>query len=309
MLKLVRVALTAAILVAIGVRLRRRTRGPEPVRPPAPAPVTPVRRKTGSWAAWAVIAAVVAVVLVVALVPTTAQVAAQESWARFEAEQAETARRVETAVVPTPAPQPSPAAAEPDPSPGALGAQATCTPVRRPVRIRPIDPAVKRQVTREWRRIERWLKANAPRSYRELPAPGRARTIAIAESQMGMDFPDGLRASLLRHNGSGTVLPDGRGLGIREIRDTWRDLCRAREPWWEPGTIPLQWGADGSLDVAAPDMNAVLNLDVGEGGIESVAADSFTEWLRETADALESGGEDSWQPRVKRGRLTWELDY
>jgi cell wall assembly regulator SMI1 len=64
-------------------------------------------------------------------------------------------------------------------------------------------------VNRQWRRIEAWLKTNAPRSHRTLGKPGKAETIAAAEARMGLPFPDDLRASLLRHDG--TVF----------VKDTW----------------------------------------------------------------------------------------
>ncbi|WP_157244417.1 SMI1/KNR4 family protein [Nonomuraea typhae] len=316
MLKLARVALTAAILVAIGVRLRRRTRIPEPVPPPALAPVESAGPKTGMWLAWAVIAAVVAVTMVVALIPPqeTAEEAAWGWTARYEQQQPtppEVPEVPEGSATPPPTAAPellsatelslARTSAEPAPKPGRLGAQATCTPVRRPVRIRPIDPAVERRVARQWRRIERWLKANAPVSYRELPGPGRARTIAIAESQMGMDFPDGLRASLLRHNGSG-VLQAG-DLSIRGIRDTWRELCRKPESWWLPGFIPVKWDEYGGMDVANPGGTTVLRL----GGITTgvtVTAGSFTELLRQTADAMEAD-----EVGIEDGRVVWPLEY
>ncbi|MFD2348759.1 hypothetical protein ACFSTC_04110 [Nonomuraea ferruginea] len=88
-------------------------------------------------------------------------------------------------------------------------ADADCRPGSATPRVRKPDPKVTRAVNRQWRRIETWLKANAPRSYRTLGKPAKAGTIAVAEAQMGLRFPDDLKASLLRHNG---VVP---------VRDTW----------------------------------------------------------------------------------------
>ncbi|WP_143020456.1 hypothetical protein [Sinosporangium album] len=76
---------------------------------------------------------------------------------------------------------------------------------------RPLSPAISRAVNRQWTRIEGWLRTNAPRSYASLRPPAKARTLAVAEAQMGLRLPDDLRASLLRHNGSAG--PAAFGLG------------------------------------------------------------------------------------------------
>ncbi|MFD9941717.1 SMI1/KNR4 family protein [Nonomuraea sp. NPDC059023] len=309
MLKLVRVALTAAILVALGVRLRRRARRPSPVPPPAPRPVE-VREKTGMWLAWAVIAAVVAVTLAVALTPDYDREQAELTLALNAHEQARPAGT-------PPGPETTPSLAEATPSPAeatpqALAGPATCTPARRPVAVRPIDAAVKRQVTREWRRIERWLKANAPTTYRTLGGPGRARTIAVAESQMGVDFPDDLRASLLRHNGGNNdVLSGGLDLTIRQIRDTWRGRCLVDGEWWQaPRMIPFQYRGEKRWGVVDAASGAVAwDDETTVAGVEEPPA-SFTLLLRTTADVLERGGGLSgWMPRVKAGVLQWVPEF
>ncbi|TDB99612.1 hypothetical protein E1267_37040 [Nonomuraea longispora] len=297
MLKLVRLALTAAVVTAIVVRLRRRARMPETPSPP-PARPRPAGR-TGMGLAWAGIAAVVALTLVAALAPTEAQETATARRRAYEEEQdASTARMLASA-------QPQPWAVADD----------GCVPERRVARVRPVDPKVRRAVNRQWRRIERWLKANAPRTYRTLGAPGRARTIAIAEAQMGMDFPDDLRASLLRHNGSrgagafgfsrdGTPI-----LGARQIRDAWRAQC-ARERA-DAGRDPA--GEDVS-DRAIPFLGvdgrrAVLDSMDGAVGWEGAGPrlPSYHALMRAVADALETGAEiDGRRPVVRRGVLRWD---
>ncbi|MFB4264439.1 SMI1/KNR4 family protein [Nonomuraea sp. GTA35] len=323
MLKLVRLALTAAILTAIAVRLRRRAGMPER-RPVTPAPAPPARR-TRMGLVWAAIAAIVAVTLTAALVPGSAgratpaptgpAKAMTQEEARLAALRAQAAQQATSRPPSTPTPAP---AEIPDPH---------CSPAPRPVTVRPVDPRVKRAVDRQWRRIERWLKANAPRTYRTLGAPGRARTIAIAEAQMGVDFPDDLRASLLRHNGSrGT---DGFGFGawfygasnlsIRDIRDTWRHMCRldptdrGDDPWaefWNGRLIPFLYFAgreDGSAQWAVVD-----SADGAAGWDDTIAGlaprtPSYYALVRAVADALEKGTEfDGWRPAVKRGVLRWE---
>lgn len=77
-----------------------------------------------------------------------------------------------------------------------------CAPKNADPRVRKVSAKVTRAVNRQWRRIETWLKTNAPTTYRTLGKPGDAEAIAAAEAHMGMRFPNDLRASLLRHDGA-----------------------------------------------------------------------------------------------------------
>ncbi|MDA0640530.1 MULTISPECIES: SMI1/KNR4 family protein [Nonomuraea] len=205
-------------------------------------------------------------------------------------------------------------------------ADADCRPGSATPRVRKPDPKVTRAVNRQWRRIETWLKANAPRSYRTLGKPAKAGTIAVAEAQMGLRFPDDLKASLLRHNGVVPVRDTwgfgflGNGnMGVREIRDTWRMLCgidsvdRAgpRDDWWDGRMIPV--GANGSgdhlvvdsarRDIGYTDHEGTMSFEPGGTRIRSYHA-----LLRTTADALESGGSIGWwKPEVVDGELEWKV--
>lgn len=332
MLKLVRLALTAAILTAIAVRLRRRAR--MPARPdaertaPAPWPAGPERR-VRVWPVWAAVAAIVAVVLAAALAPSSGASDGHER-VRRERQNASIAaaeRTAEPATTATPEPVPTAPTVTPEPAPRP---DPYCAPALgtgtagRAVTIRPIDPQVRRAVNRQWRRIERWLKTNAPRTYRTLGGPGRARTIAIAEAQMGLRFPDDLRASLLRHNGAaGFGFAAGPGgasnLPIREIRDTWRAECRwnhtdtGDDPWMEPWSgrmIPFLAFAgreNGSAPYAVVDSaDGSVGWDDGITGMGR-RLPSFHALMRAVADALENGTEfDGLRPAVRRGVLRWE---
>lgn len=207
---------------------------------------------------------------------------------------------------------------------------ADCRPGTAEPRVRKVDAKMTRAVNRQWDRIERWLRTNAPRSYRTLGGPGKATTIAVAEAQMGLRFPDDLRASLLRHNGSvhaPGILAFGflgnSNMSVREIRDTWRMLCDIddedtpdagdpRTDWWDGRMIPF--GADGLGDHLVIDS---VRRDVGETDHEGnmtfepagVRIRSFHALLKATADALEKGvGIGYWQPRALSGELDWEVD-
>jgi hypothetical protein len=202
---------------------------------------------------------------------------------------------------------------------------ADCRPGGADARVRKLDAKVTRAVDRQWRRIEAYLKAKAPKSYRTLGKPGKAADIAAAEAYMGMAFPDDLRASLLRHDG---VVPaeDTWAFGflghanstVGEIRDTWRELCEIdgdegasgpRADWWDGRMLPF--GADGIGDHLVIDS---VRRDVGvsddEGGMSftpgGVRLGSYYALLKATAGALEKGGAiGRWKPRVVAGELEW----
>lgn len=221
----------------------------------------------------------------------------------------------------TPGPAPT-ATGDPDGS----APDADCHPAARAPRVRALSPRMVRAVGRQWARIERWLKANDPASYRTLGPPARARTIAVAEAQMGLRFPDDLRASLMRHNGAaatGGSWPFGflgnMGMGVREIRDTWRMLCEIddidegdpRAEWWDGRMIPF--GSDGSgnhlvvdsvrRDVGDTDHEGQLSFTPGGVPIRSHYA-----LLKATADAMETGGSVGyWSPAVIEGGFDWEI--
>ncbi|MEW9548834.1 SMI1/KNR4 family protein [Nonomuraea sp. NPDC050783] len=304
MLKLVRMALTAAVLTAIAIRLRRRAR--LPARPAAPARPARPARNARMGVVWAGIAAIVAVVLAIALVPRQTVGAAA-------------------------APAPGPAAPATPPTVGWTPPppvpDPNCSPAPRPVAVRPIDPKVRRAVNVQWRRIERWLRANAPRTYRTLAGPGRAGTIAVAESQMGVDFPDDLRASLLRHNGSrgpsvfGFWFDGAAALSIRQIRDTWRDYCEWNDTdlgddpateYWNGRMIPFLYfyGRDSEdMEYAVVDSaGGAVGWDDTIGGMAPRLPSTYA-LLRVVADTLQRRTHlDGRRPVVVRGELRWKLD-
>ncbi|MFG1944716.1 hypothetical protein [Nonomuraea sp. NPDC048826] len=307
MLKLFRLALTAAVLTAIVVRLRRRAAAKAPELRPGPPP----RRRMGS-------AGLLAAVLA-AVMGGLAYLGAG-LWPAPEGEGAlgpslpgggwyVQERRPEAVIFlgnsaegPAPAPVVSPGAVA-SPSPAADRAP-HCAPEPRPVVARPLDPDVRRAVDRQWRRIERWLRANAPRTYAKLNGPGRPRVIAVAESRTGLDFPDDLRASLLRHDGGPGLGPSGgTDLSVRRIRDAWLHLCAYDDHGrWTGRMIPfhVRRGSAGMEYAAVDPATGAVTVD-GVG-----AAPDHRSRLREIADALARGRElDGRVPEVRRGVLRW----
>ncbi|MEV7011111.1 SMI1/KNR4 family protein [Streptosporangium sp. NPDC051022] len=224
----------------------------------------------------------------------------------------------------TPSPEPTPVTAGP-------AVDADCHPVAGRPRARPLSPRVTRAVNLQWARIERWLRANAPATYRTLAGPARPGTIAVAEAQMGLRLPNDLRASLLRHNGS-TGRNGARGfgpmgdelMGVRQIRDTWRTLCGTddrqgeaetgaepdpRTERWDGRMVPF--GVDGAGGHLLVDSVA---HDVGESGGEGpmgftpggIRIRSYYALLKATADALETDGTvGAWRPVLMGRALGW----
>lgn len=201
---------------------------------------------------------------------------------------------------------------------------ADCHPTARRPHLRARSPRVTRAVNRQWVRIERWLRANAPRTYGTLAAPARPGTIAVAEAQMGLRLPEDLRASLLRHNGGGPSLLGEDPLDVRGIRDSWRMLCEVdgtddhlaeekdeRAEWWDGRMIPFT--ADGTgcyllVDSVVRDVGRSCEDDAIGFTAGGVRLKSYYALLKATADALETGGSIGyWRPRAVEGVLDWDI--
>ncbi|GAA2059754.1 SMI1/KNR4 family protein [Streptomyces albiaxialis] len=122
-------------------------------------------------------------------------------------------------------------------------------------------------VTESWARIETWLAAHAPVTFAALAPPAAPGAIAAAEEAIGLAFPEPLKESLLRHNGSdhSDVLPPFWSLlSAGEIARTWKRKVEIHGedgdgdedeeddpesdfgPWWHRAWIPF--AADGCGD-------------------------------------------------------------
>ncbi|RGA01709.1 hypothetical protein DI270_027930 [Microbispora triticiradicis] len=195
-----------------------------------------------------------------------------------------------------------PVTAEPETSPGpqcVLHPAPAGTPV-----VRPVSRRVTAGVNRQWRRIERWLRAHAPRTYASLNGPAAPRLVARAEERLGTRLPDSLRASLLRHDGS-------RGgasfrfptsdlmMSTREMVSAWPEAC----------------GLGGVPFARAVDFGGYLVTDAATGGVGAASPElpyyqagwsSYYALLRATADALtRDAAVDGFRPVVRRGALDW----
>ncbi|KAA9379766.1 hypothetical protein F5972_08980 [Microbispora cellulosiformans] len=196
-----------------------------------------------------------------------------------------------------------PMTAEPETSPDP---RCVLHPARRGTpAVRPVSRRVTSGVNRQWRRIERWLKAHAPRTYASLNGPAAPRLVARAEARIGTRLPDSLRASLLRHDGSHggasfRLPPYFLMMGTRETVAAWPEAC----------------GMGGGVPVAyADDFGDYLVTDAATGGVGEASPEqsyyqadcsSYYALLKATADALTRGATaDGFRPVVHGGVLDW----
>ncbi|WP_204283448.1 hypothetical protein [Microbispora amethystogenes] len=196
-----------------------------------------------------------------------------------------------------------PMTAEPETSPDP---RCVLHPARRGApAVRPVSRRVTSGVNRQWRRIERWLKAHAPRTYASLNGPAAPRLVARAEARIGTRLPDSLRASLLRHDGSHggasfRLPPYFLMMGTRETVAAWPEAC----------------GMGGGVPVAyADDFGDYLVTDAATGGVGEASPEqsyyqadwsSYYALLKATADALTRGATaDGFRPVVHGGVLDW----
>ncbi|WP_169944603.1 hypothetical protein [Microbispora sp. H11081] len=178
----------------------------------------------------------------------------------------------------------------------ALGQPGSTTPV-----VRPISRRVTTAVNRQWRRIERWLRAHAPRTYASLNGPAAPRLVAKAEARLGMPIPDSLRASLLRHDGARgpaafRLPPSHRILGARGLVASRPEACAMG------GGLPVARGSGGDYLVTGHTTGGV-----GFTGRSEDEWSSYYALLKTTADALAGDHPmDGPVPVVREGVLGWK---
>jgi len=167
-----------------------------------------------------------------------------------------------------------------------------------------------------WERIEAWLAVNAPAVAAGLNPPASPESLAATEQFLGVQFPDDVRASYLRHDGqqsySPGLLEGWEWLSLERIRgewQVWKDLLDGgdfngiesdadgrgvRKDWWNPAWIPLTYSGGGDhhcLDLA-PGKRGVHGQIIEmwhDEGSRPVVARSFGEWLADFADGFEAG--------------------
>lgn len=203
--------------------------------------------------------------------------------------------------------------------------EAGCSPPDRAPAVRPVKPKVQAAVDRQWKRIETWLRANAPKTHAQLGPPAESRDIAAVEARIGLRFPDSLRASLLRHNGnraggwgSGFGFLGHWNMSIKDIGDTWTMMCEIdpgeegdpRSEWWSSRMIPFGDFGDGGnlvIDSVVGDIGWYFNKTGTSFAPDQPWRGSYYALLKASADVLEQGGDlDGWKPVVDEGELGWD---
>lgn len=188
-----------------------------------------------------------------------------------------------------------------------------------------------------WIRIEAWLAEHAPATFAGLEPPAAPEAIAAAEAAIGLPFPDELRRSLLRHDGTGhhQLLPlMWMPLGVDGISGNWAVNMEVQAdvwgpdtgeddgdpeadtgPWWHRQWIPFAGNGCGDhlvLDQRPTSLRGRIGEAYHDGcgtfGREPMLA-SLQALLAATATALETGEViDGCRRTVTAdGELDWEI--
>ena len=167
-----------------------------------------------------------------------------------------------------------------------------------------------------WDRIEAWLSLHAPAIAAGLNPPASVEALDATERFLGVELPDDVRSSYLRHDGqpqdSPWMLEGWEWLSLERLRDEWKvwkdlldggdfegiesdaDGVTVVKDWWNPRWIPLTYSGSGDhhcLDLApgpGGKLGQIIEMWHDEGS-RPVVADSFRAWLAEFADDLEAG--------------------
>ncbi|EFH88345.1 SMI1/KNR4 family protein [Ktedonobacter racemifer] len=144
-----------------------------------------------------------------------------------------------------------------------------------------------------WKRIEAWLKDNAPEILDTLIEGATDDDLQEIEAEMGMRLPEGVKASWQTYNGTFDAFIDGWRLhNLDEVvqqRQFMIDLFRDNEEWWNPKWLPL--ASDGCGDMICIDLAPVAFYDTPSpqeqvGQIFVFWHDDVDHWLAPSFQAL-----------------------
>lgn len=183
------------------------------------------------------------------------------------------------------------------------------------------DADVSARVGAAWTRIETWLAANAPESFRSLGPPATSAVVDMAQLRMSVAFPPDLAASLMRHDGTGraaSVLAPGFSLmNVMSIVERRVILCQIASGnpdlsgyWWAEGFVPFaeDWGGGHLIVDQRPGNHGRVGEFFDEDGVSFAGQPaSVLELLELTATSLETGrpGIGDVRPVVENGYLLW----
>jgi cell wall assembly regulator SMI1 len=169
-----------------------------------------------------------------------------------------------------------------------------------------------RRINRQWDRIDQWFSEQDSDGLAVLPSGVSEAEITVAEAALGLGFPAALRASFLRHNGTGKMaFSFGRLASISELVIYWkafweslargdyagrinRPIGRIKKVWFSPLWIPVSTNDEGEflfVDLDAPSggrKGQVIDFSRSDGAV-NVLTKSFHDFLRQLADDLAAG--------------------
>ena len=178
-----------------------------------------------------------------------------------------------------------------------------------------IDAAALARVKGAWGRIEGWLALHAAPMLAELRPPATPRQIAEAETALGVQLPDEVRALYCLHDGNGRnglgLLGGQSWLSLASVVSEWRVWQQLLEgntfegaasapdhgvsaDWWNPGWIPLTYNGAGDhhcvdlAPVAGGSRGQIIQMWHDSDHRPRVAL-GLCAWLERLADELESG--------------------
>ncbi|WP_151773254.1 SMI1/KNR4 family protein [Streptomyces abyssomicinicus] len=187
------------------------------------------------------------------------------------------------------------------------------------------------QTRAAWARTERWLEANAPRTYRRLPAPATESRLRALEQELDLRVPADVRAFYLLRDGTGPasdfdwpesrdapeptgyLLPGDEGIGPLGHLSLWYEgpVANARlddrpELRYLPVVTLDPDGFYGTFVDCTPGPGYGLLGGYAEADFPSPGGTTFAAFVTEFADALCEGRSFGGQrARVTDGRLKW----
>jgi cell wall assembly regulator SMI1 len=181
-------------------------------------------------------------------------------------------------------------------------------------------------VAKSWKRIEKWLKSNAPSIGKSFRPASKDGAIEKLQQQIGVSLPSDVAESIRLHDGqksdaehglfphSDDVLgpmPSFRLMPVSEIASAWRmmkDLLEGgdfdgqqsepapgiRNDWWHTAWIPI--ADNGGGDFFCIDLSPAQGGTIGQVIVffhdmkdRPFIAKSYEAWLNQLAEGLESG--------------------
>jgi cell wall assembly regulator SMI1 len=166
-----------------------------------------------------------------------------------------------------------------------------------------------------WKRIEAWLKKNAPDTFAALRPGASDDDVEQAERALGRKLPKPVVDSYKLHDGmrggAGPLVDEWSLMALATVVREWKTLkkllddgtfegttadaaAQIKSTWWSPGWIPI--AGNGSGDYLCVDLDPepggkagqVISFLHADPHRELVAKD-LPAWLAQVADAMKAG--------------------